>query len=185
MKVIGIDIGMRGALAISDDGIHIVFHKMPLTKEVRKNKKRRINTDILSGIIKEQKPDLITYEDVGLIFGSSKYTAFHMGYQKGIIEGICKSLDIPFIQVKAMSWQQYMFNKYKEVALYDKNRKNTKESSINIVNHLINKKRIRVYNSLGKEIMALRKSDDGIADAINILKYTYFMFKNEEYEFCN
>lgn len=51
----------------------------------------------------------VVFEKLGIIFGSSKRTAFEMGYQSGMIEAFCTSLKLPFTKVPPKTWQKTMF----------------------------------------------------------------------------
>src|ERR1019366_4263591 len=51
----------------------------------------------------------IVFEKLGVIFGSSKQTAFSMGAQSGAIEMACICQNIPYTKVRAVDWQKAMF----------------------------------------------------------------------------
>lgn len=99
---IGIDIGKKGAIVITNDK-GIVVHKMPMIKD-------ELDYHALYKILKVYV-DLghIVFEKLGVIFGSSKGTAFSMGHQAGAVEMACIALNLPFTKVNAKDWQKEMF----------------------------------------------------------------------------
>jgi hypothetical protein len=101
-KYIGLDIGLNGGIAIVKDSVIIEKYKMPTIGKT-------INIKVLKDILLLHNTSTLVFEDLGVIFGSSKATAFSMGYQVGIIEALATALNIPFIKVKARVWQKEMF----------------------------------------------------------------------------
>jgi hypothetical protein len=102
-KYIGIDIGKKGAIAIME-GDKITTHKIPMIKtEVDFHALHRMfeNYEGFNG--------MVVFEKLGVIFGSSKKTAFSMGQQIGAIEMLCISLSMPYTKVPAKTWQAEMF----------------------------------------------------------------------------
>jgi hypothetical protein len=99
---VGIDIGLKGAVArITNDEDPIGFKMPVLGKEVDPH-------DIIEQLGK-LNADYIVFEKLGVIFGSSKATAYSMGKQSGIIETACICLGVPYTAVKAIEWQKDMF----------------------------------------------------------------------------
>ena len=99
----GIDIGKLGAVAISDSEGDKVF-KMPMIKT---ELDYQALYDLLSDF--EGGNGIVVFEKLGVIFGTSKQTAFSMGHQAGAIEMLCVSLSIPFVKVPPKQWQKDMF----------------------------------------------------------------------------
>ena len=98
---LGIDIGLNGALAKLENG-KLTCIKMPILG-------KGIDPDAVVQIIKNFNPDHIIFEKLAPIFGTSKATAFSMGYQSGVVETACISLGIAYTAVKAKVWQKDMF----------------------------------------------------------------------------
>jgi hypothetical protein len=98
---IGIDLGLNGAITIIHPDGHIESAKMPVIGKL-------IDIPSLKYII-ARKDAVVVFEDLGVIFGTSKATAFSMGYQVGIVEALCVSLNLPYHKVKAKVWQKDMF----------------------------------------------------------------------------
>jgi hypothetical protein len=98
---IGIDLGLNGAITIIHPDGYIESAKMPVIGKL-------IDIPSLKYII-ARKDAVVVFEDLGVIFGTSKATAFSMGYQVGIVEALCVSLNLPYHKVKAKVWQKDMF----------------------------------------------------------------------------
>ena len=98
---VGIDIGLKGAIA-SIDHLNVTGLKMPvLGKEV--------DPHAIIAELDKLKPDYVVFEKLGVIFGTSKSTALSMGKQSGIIETACICLGVPYTAVPAKQWQKDMF----------------------------------------------------------------------------
>jgi hypothetical protein len=106
---IGIDIGKDGAIAtIFPDGRIEVIH-MPKIKT-------ELDYHSIPGAINRPGYDsYVVYEKLGVIFGSSKQTAFSMGNQAGAIEMACVCQSIPYTKVRAVDWQKAMFQGVEEI----------------------------------------------------------------------
>jgi hypothetical protein len=98
---IGVDIGLLGAIAIIHPDGHIEKAKMPVIGKV-------IDIPTLRRLI-GRRDAVVVFEDLGVIFGSSKKTAFSMGYQVGLLEALCVAGNNPYHKVKARAWQKEMF----------------------------------------------------------------------------
>jgi len=98
---IGVDIGLLGAIAIIYPDGHIEKAKMPVIGKV-------IDIPTLRRLI-GRRDAVVVFEDLGVIFGSSKKTAFSMGYQVGLLEALCVAGNNPYHKVKARAWQKEMF----------------------------------------------------------------------------
>ena len=105
-KYIGIDIGKSGAYYImGDDGSEISRGPVPMVgKEVDWHK---FNQGISHY---EAFNGMVVFEKLGVIFGSSKKTAFSMGYQAGAIEMMCIANSIQYTMVPAKKWQTEIFD---------------------------------------------------------------------------
>lgn len=100
---IGIDIGKHGAIAtIFPDG-KIVIEKMPMIKT------ELDYASIPQALNRMGHSSHVVFEKLGVIFGSSKQTAFSMGEQSGAVEMSCICQNIPYTKVRAVDWQKQMF----------------------------------------------------------------------------
>ena len=100
-RYLGIDIGLSGAFALIHEGDPTGV-KMPVTA-------KKIDAYDILKLVDDYNPDHVVFEDLGVIFGSSKKTALSMGYQSGVIEAACICSGIPYTKVKAKQWQKDMF----------------------------------------------------------------------------
>ena len=99
---VGIDIGLKGAVARIADEEESTGFKMPLLG------KEEDPHDIIEEL-RELNAEHIVFEKLGVIFGTSKATAYSMGKQSGIIETACICLGVPYTAVRAKEWQKDMF----------------------------------------------------------------------------
>jgi hypothetical protein len=153
---ISIDVGLKGAIAIIKDDL-IVPHKMPLIGG-------KIDINGLISILKnptglKHDNQIAVFEDLGVIFGTSKATAFSMGRQLGIIEGACTALNIPYVKVKAKEWQKEMFRGIEEVKDSKGKRQTKKMAELAI-------KRLKPTLKLNFE--GSKTTHDGLVDAVLI-----------------
>lgn len=151
---VGIDIGLNGGIAIFYPDGHIEKAKMPVIGKV-------IDTPSLVSIINIPEA-VVVFEDLGIIFGSSKKTAFSMGYQVGLLEGACTTLKLPYHKVKAKLWQKEMFQGVPE--LIKSGKRDTKGMA------LVACQRIFPGYDLTFTERA-KKPHDGLVDAILIAEY--------------
>lgn len=104
--IIAIDIGKKGAILarVGIQGGQDGFYPMPMIKD-------EVDYNELWSILKsyDNFNPLIIFEKLGVIFGTSKATAFSMGHQAGALEGMCIALGVPFHKITAKVWQKEMF----------------------------------------------------------------------------
>ena len=98
---VGIDIGLAGALA-SIDKKNVKGLKMPMLG-------KKVDPHDIIKELELLKPDHVVFEKLGVIFGTSKATAFSMGEQSGIIQTACICLGVPYTIVPAKEWQKAMY----------------------------------------------------------------------------
>jgi len=104
-KYIGIDIGKQGCVCIlNEDGTEDWRSKIPMIKD-------QVDYHTLNTILEpyEGFNGMVVFEKLGVIFGSSKVTAFSMGYQAGALEMCCIANAIRYTMVPAKKWQEHMF----------------------------------------------------------------------------
>jgi crossover junction endodeoxyribonuclease RuvC len=105
MVVLGIDIGVAGAIAVLEDGKLIAVHDMPTLQEGPKNR-RSVNAPLLAGIIATSHAEKIYVEWVGVRPGEGAVGAFAFGRSRGVVEGVCAGLDIPVEFITAPRWKK-------------------------------------------------------------------------------
>lgn len=160
-KYIGIDIGKLGAYYImGEDGSEISRGKMPMVgKEIdwHKFNEGLSHYEMFNG--------MVVFEKLGVIFGSSKKTAFSMGYQAGAIELICVANNIQYTMVPAKKWQAEIFQGQTVILKTgSKSAKDTKKMALIAAKRLFPK-----VNLLMTEKSTV--PHDGLVDALLMAEY--------------
>ena len=153
MKIIGIDPGLSGAIAILEDKKVFSISDMPVMAEGKKNK-RQLNSAQLVNIIRENtnpKEDIaVVVEQVNAMPGQGVTSMFNFGQTFGAIKGICAALGLPIFFVRPSKWKKH-FNLINS----------SKDSSRTKV--------IEMYPSLSSQLA--KKKDVNKSDAILIARY--------------
>ena len=106
MRILGIDLGLGGALAFYDDDTgELVIHDMPV---LTKGTKREIDEIELARIIDAHpyKIDRAVLEQVGTRPGEGAVGAFTFGLGAGLVRGIIRANFIPLTSVTPARWQR-------------------------------------------------------------------------------
>ena len=111
MKIIGIDPGLTGAIAILEDKKVINLLDMPVMAEGKKNK-RQLNSAQLVNIIKEntlkkEEEIVVVVEQVNAMPGQGVTSMFNFGQTFGAIKGVCAALELPIYFVRPSKWKKY------------------------------------------------------------------------------
>ena len=101
--ILGIDVGMTGALAFYD-GAELIIYDMPVHE---RNKTKRMDCHKLVEIIKHNKPDAAIVEQVNA-FKMGATGAFNFGWGAGAIEATLAALGVPFSYATPQSWKKAM-----------------------------------------------------------------------------
>tara|TARA_Y100000591_G_C21814111_1_gene689641 strand:+ start:662 stop:1150 length:489 start_codon:yes stop_codon:yes gene_type:complete len=154
MKVIGIDPGLSGAIAIMEDKKVLKTYDMPVMAEGKKNK-RQLNSAQLVNIIKnnikkEEEEVVVVVEQVNAMPGQGVTSMFNFGQTFGAIKGVCAALELPIFFVRPSKWKKYF-----ELINSSKDSSRTKV--------------IEMYPSLSDQLT--RKKDVNKSDAILIARY--------------
>ena len=162
MRVIGIDPGLSGAIAILEDNKVLQIFDMPVMAEGKKNK-RQLNSAQLVNIIKENiqgsEEKAVVVEQVNAMPGQGVTSMFNFGQTFGAIKGICAALNLPIFFVRPAKWKKHF-----ELINSSKDSSRTKA--------------IEMYPSLSNQLS--KKKDVNKSDAILIARYyneTRFNFK--------
>lgn len=110
---IGIDIGLKGAIVEIDTNSNTkTYHNMPVKNgEIDPEGIYQLLQHIQQTSLTRYKQNpIVLFERLGVIFKSSKATAFSMGRQAGIIEGFVVGLGLPHHIIPPKIWQKEMFN---------------------------------------------------------------------------
>ena len=153
MRIIGIDPGLSGAIAILDDlNISDIFD-MPVMSEGKKNK-NQLNSAQLVNIIKKNiltdKETIVIVEQVSAMPGQGVTSMFNFGQTFGAIKGICASLNLPIFFVRSAKWKKHF-------------------DLINSSKDASRTKVIEMYPSISERLS--KKKDVNKADAILIARY--------------
>ncbi len=153
MRIIGIDPGLSGAIAILDDIKIFDMFDMPIMSEGKKNK-NQLNSAQLVNIIKRHIPEnreaYVIVEQVGAMPGQGVTSMFNFGQTFGAIKGICASLNLPIFYVRPAKWKKHF-----ELINASKDASRTKV--------------IEMYPSISERLR--KKKDVNKADAILIARY--------------
>ena len=153
MKIVGIDPGLSGAIAIIEDDKVIGIFDMPVMAEGKKNK-RQLNSALLVSLIRE---NIIKSEEVAIVVervnampGQGVTSMFNFGQTFGAIKGICAALELPIFFVRPAKWKKHfeLIN-------------STKDSS--------RTKAIEMYPKLSNQLA--KKKDVNKSDAILIARF--------------
>ena len=153
MRIIGIDPGVSGAIAILD-GLKIFdMFDMPVMSEGKKNK-NQLNSaqlvNIIKGHILSNDDTFVIVEQVSAMPGQGVTSMFNFGQTFGAIKGICAAMNLPIFYVRPAKWKKHF-----ELINASKDASRTKV--------------IEMYPSISDRLR--RKKDVNKADAVLIARY--------------
>ena len=158
MKIIGIDPGLSGAIAVMHDKKVMNMYDMPVMAEGKKNK-RQLNSSQLVNIIKENinedEDTIVVVEQVNAMPGQGVTSMFNFGQTFGAIKGVCAALRLPIFFVRPSKWKKHF-----ELINSSKDASRTKV--------------IEMYPTLSSQLA--KKRDVNKSDAVLIAKF-YFETK--------
>ena len=163
MRIIGIDPGLSGGIAILDNSKVIELFDMPVMPDGKKNK-RQLNSALLVKLIKDHIKNLedtvMVVEQVNAMPGQGVTSMFNFGQTFGAIKGICAALGLPIFFVRPAKWKKHF-----ELINSSKDSSRTKA--------------IEMYPSISEQLS--KKKDVNKSDAILIARYyCETRFKEEE-----
>ena len=163
MRIIGIDPGLSGAIAILDNNKIKELFDMPVMPDGKKNK-RQLNCALLVKLINDNIKNLddtvMVVEQVNAMPGQGVTSMFNFGQTFGAIKGICAALGLPIFFVRPAKWKKHF-----ELINSSKDASRTKA--------------IEMYPSLSDQLS--KKKDVNKSDAILIARYyNETRFKEEE-----
>tara|TARA_B100001093_G_scaffold433676_1_gene430760 strand:+ start:117 stop:608 length:492 start_codon:yes stop_codon:yes gene_type:complete len=110
MKIIGVDPGLSGAIAILEDNKVLNIFDMPVMSEGKKNK-RQLNSAQLVKLLKDNvlKNDEVSVvvEQVNAMPGQGVTSMFNFGQTFGAIKGVCAALGLPIFFVRPSKWKKH------------------------------------------------------------------------------
>ena len=110
MKVVGIDPGLNGAIAVLKDKKVLSITDMPVMADGKKNK-RQLNNAQLAEILRKNTSEgdeiSIVVEQVNAMPGQGVTSMFNFGQTFGAIKGVCAALQLPIFFVRPSKWKKY------------------------------------------------------------------------------
>ena len=110
MKIIGIDPGLSGAIAVMEDNKVLNLFDIPVMSEGKKNK-RQLNSALLVSLLKEnivsQEEVTVVVEQVNAMPGQGVTSMFNFGQSFGILKGVCSAMRLPMFFVRPAKWKKY------------------------------------------------------------------------------
>ena len=162
MKIIGIDPGLSGAIAVLENNKVLNVFEMPVMSEGKKNK-RQLNSALLVNLLKENvlnnEEVAVVVEQVNAMPGQGVTSMFNFGQTFGAIKGICAALGFPIFFVRPSIWKKYF-----ELINSSKDSSRTKA--------------IEMYPKLSNQLA--KKKDVNKSDAILIARFYSETRFNEE-----
>ena len=153
MRIISIDPGLSGGIAILEDNKVKEIFDMPVMPDGKKNK-RQLNSAFLVQLIKENIKDIedtvMVVEQVNAMPGQGVTSMFNFGQTFGAIKGICAALGLPIFFVRPAKWKKHF-----ELITSSKDASRTKA--------------IEMYPSIAEKLS--KKKDVNKSDAILIARY--------------
>ena len=153
MKIIGIDPGLSGAIAILENNKVEKIFDIPVMPEGKKNK-RQLNSAQLVKLLKDNVSNkeevAIVVEHVTAMPGQGVTSMFNFGQTFGAIKGVCAALKLPIFFVRPSKWKKHF-----ELINSSKDSSRTKA--------------IEMYPSLSGDLA--RKKDVNKSDAILIARF--------------
>ena len=148
MKIIGIDPGLSGGIAVLENNKVLSIFDMPVMAEGKKNK-RQLNSAQLVTLIKENiKPNqevAVIVEQVNAMPGQGVTSMFNFGQTFGAIKGVCAALELPIFFVRPSKWKKHfdLINSSK-----DSSRTTVIEMYPTLSNHLSKKKDVNKSDAI-------------------------------------
>ncbi len=110
MKIIGIDPGLNGAIAVLQDLKVKEIFDVPVMPEGKKNK-RQLNSaqlvKLLKDIVSDDEEIAVVVENVSAMPGQGVTSMFNFGQTFGAIKGICAALGLPIFFVRPAKWKKH------------------------------------------------------------------------------
>tara|TARA_B100001093_G_C26562443_1_gene899283 strand:+ start:319 stop:813 length:495 start_codon:yes stop_codon:yes gene_type:complete len=110
MRIIGIDPGLSGGIAILENNKVEKIFDMPVMPDGKKNK-RQLNSALLAKLIKDNikniEETVMVVEQVNAMPGQGVTSMFNFGQTFGAIKGICAALSLPIFFVRPAKWKKH------------------------------------------------------------------------------
>lgn len=167
---IGVDIGKMGAIVIQTSNTSTIdTYVMPMIKSELDYRELYNVLNTYCGATEDQSHIHVVFEKLGVIFGTSKATAFSMGHQAGAVEMCCVALGLPFTKVPPKIWQKSLFVGITEISRKSKSGKTTVRDTKAMA--LLAAKQLFPRAKLTFGDVAT-KAHDGLVDALLMSEYS-------------
>lgn len=171
MVILGVDPGVHGAIAITDNFGNVEVHRMTTLK----NREGELNIAIRERLkrLKEEDNNILAY--VERVHGNPQwgYKNFKFGKYNGIILGALWMLSIPVSLVSPITWRAEIHGQIKRMKK-DKSLNDKEQRKLVSVRYKAKKvKNRQIAGKLYPKLAYLLKTrnSDGIADALLIMEY--------------
>jgi crossover junction endodeoxyribonuclease RuvC len=104
-RVIGVDLGSAGALALLVDGDLVEVADMPILRD-GPNSRPTVNPALLAPFFRRWNPRIAYIEFVSARPGEGPTGAFAFGRSRGCIEGVLGALAVPVAWITAPAWKR-------------------------------------------------------------------------------
>lgn len=109
MRILGVDPGGTGALALLDGPGLVYVEDMPVFIVKRgKGNKPELNVPALVELLKAWRPEVVWFERVGGMDGQSASAAFNFGRVAGAAEGVARATGARFEMESPHLWKKEM-----------------------------------------------------------------------------
>lgn len=110
MKIVGIDPGLGGAIALLNGGMLWAMADMPVLD-------KRVQTNPLAEILRGFQPDVVVLEDIAAMPRGS-IASFSLGYTMGVCVATIQGLSLPLVRMRPNEWKKYqgLIGKEKEAS---------------------------------------------------------------------
>jgi crossover junction endodeoxyribonuclease RuvC len=105
MIILGIDLGVHGAIAVLEGAAIIQVHDMPCLNDGPAGR-RTVNAPLLAEIIATSHAAKVYVESVSARPTDGHVGAFAFGRARGVVEGVCAGLAIPVEFITAPRWKK-------------------------------------------------------------------------------
>lgn len=164
-KVISIDPGANGGIAVFDSGTLQTLHTIPKVKD-------NIDYNELFSLLNNLTDDelggdvTIVLEEVHSVFGASAKSNFSFGHINGVLLGMVVSLGVPYVLVQPKEWQKVVWSNQDKVYKAGKAKQttDTKATSLLAAKRLFPKTDFRATSKS-------KIAHDGLIDAALIGKW--------------
>ena len=110
MKIIGIDPGLSGAIAVLENNKVIKLFDMPVMPDGKKNKKQLNSAHLaqyISNNIVDINKSIVVVEQVNAMPGQGVTSMFNFGQTFGAIKCISATLKLPIFFVRPSKWKKH------------------------------------------------------------------------------